>query len=63
MASADEYCEYAGQCLALASRALHPGDKARLLQMAQAWLDLADRLDAGQGQSTKKDRSTKKDSV
>jgi hypothetical protein len=48
MASADEYYEYVEQCIALALKCLHPGDKARLLQMAKAWRDLAEKLNASQ---------------
>jgi hypothetical protein len=48
MASADEYYEYVGQCIALSSRCLHSGDKVRLLQMAKAWRDLAEKLEASQ---------------
>jgi len=48
MASADEYYEYVEQCIVLASRCLHPGDKAHLLQMAKAWRDLAEKLEASQ---------------
>jgi hypothetical protein len=48
MASADEYHEYVEQSIALASRCLLPGDKVRLLQMAKAWRDLAEKLEAGQ---------------
>jgi hypothetical protein len=48
MASADEYYEYVEQCIALASRSPHPGDKIRLLQMAKVWRDLAEKLEAGQ---------------
>ena len=48
MASADEYYEYAEQCIALSSRCLHSGDKVRLLQMAKAWRDLAEKLEASQ---------------
>jgi hypothetical protein len=44
MASADEYYEYVEQCIALASKCLHPGDRARLLQMAKAWRELAEKL-------------------
>jgi hypothetical protein len=46
MASADEYYEYVEQCIALASKCLHPGDRARLLQMAKAWRELAEKLHA-----------------
>ena len=45
MASADEYYRYVEQCIALASRCLHPGDRARLLLMAKAWRELAEKLD------------------
>ena len=43
LASADEYRGYAVECMALAERVTDPADKARLVQMAQAFLDLADR--------------------
>jgi hypothetical protein len=55
MASADEYYEYVEQCIALASRCLNPGDKVRLLQMAKAWRDLAERLAADLSDSVEKD--------
>ena len=48
MSSADEYYEYVEQCITLASACVHPGDKARLLQMAKAWRELAEKLDASQ---------------
>ncbi len=48
MSSADEYYEYVEQCITLASVCVHPGDKARLLQMAKAWRELAEKLDASQ---------------
>ena len=41
--TADEYRGYAAECMALAERVTDPADKARLVQMAQAFLDLADR--------------------
>jgi hypothetical protein len=37
----DAYLQYAEQCVALAARSSSPADKARLLQMAQAWRALA----------------------
>jgi hypothetical protein len=43
MTTADEYRRYAADCMALANRLTHPNDKARLVQMAQAFLELADR--------------------
>ena len=53
MASVENYLQYAEQCVALAAKSTHPGDKARLLQMAQAWRDL----------STKRDDEQKEDPV
>jgi hypothetical protein len=50
MASADEYYEYVEQCIMLASRCLHPGDKVRLYQMAKSWRDLAEKLAASQSE-------------
>jgi hypothetical protein len=47
MASGDEYLQYAEQCLALAAKSANPADKARLLQMAQAWRDLVKKRDNG----------------
>ena len=41
--TADEYRWYAAECMALAERVTDPADKARLVQMAQAFLELADR--------------------
>ena len=45
MASIDDYLQYAEQCVALASKSSNPADKARLLQMAQAWRDLSEKRD------------------
>jgi hypothetical protein len=52
MASAEDYRRYAGECLRLAQNASEPDDKARLLQMAQAWHDLADKLAANDSTDT-----------
>jgi hypothetical protein len=46
MASPDELRGYATRCLTLAQRADDPNDKARLLQMAEAWRQLADKAAA-----------------
>jgi hypothetical protein len=46
MASAEELRSYASRCLALAQKAENPADKARLLQMAEAWKALADKAAA-----------------
>jgi hypothetical protein len=53
MASVDDYLQYAEQCLALAAASSNPADKARLLQMAQAWRELSDKRNADE----KKDAS------
>jgi hypothetical protein len=50
MASADEYYEYVEQCIVLASKCPHPGDKVRLFQMAKSWRDLAEKLAASQSE-------------
>jgi hypothetical protein len=44
MATAEEFLRYAAQCVALARRAELSEDRARLLQMAQAWRELASKL-------------------
>ena len=63
MASADEYYEYVAQCIVLASRCLDPGDKVRLFQIAKAWRDLAEKLEAGQnGPESSQDASADKES-
>jgi len=46
MASVDEYLQYAQQCVALAAKFSNAADKARLLQMAQAWRDLSEKRDS-----------------
>jgi len=43
MAKEDDYRSYAAETIDLASRANSTSDKGRLLAMAEAWLDLADR--------------------
>jgi hypothetical protein len=48
MASADELRGYATRCLTLAQKAADPNDKARLLQMAEAWRQLADKAAANE---------------
>jgi hypothetical protein len=49
MPSDDEYLQYAEQCLALAAKSSSAADKARLLQMAQAWRELAAKRNNGNG--------------
>jgi hypothetical protein len=43
MASVDDYLNYAAECVTLASKSTNPSDKARLLEMARAWRDLAEK--------------------
>ena len=43
MATVEEYLQYAEECIALAMKAGNSADRARLLQMAQAWRDLANK--------------------
>ena len=45
MASVQEYRRHAAECLSLAKTAEHADDKSRLLQMAEAWRELAARLE------------------
>lgn len=46
MASAEDYRRYAAECLALAERVSHPNDRARLLEMAQAFNAMAAKADS-----------------
>jgi hypothetical protein len=41
MARAEDYRRYAAECLTLAQRAENPHDRARLIEMAQAFSELA----------------------
>jgi len=43
MTSAKDYRRYASECMALADHMNDPADKSRLVQMAQAFLDLAEK--------------------
>ncbi len=46
MAAEDDCHRYAAECLALAQRTADASDKARLLDMAEAWRALALKRDA-----------------
>ena len=46
MASADDYRRYGAECIALAQRMSDAAEKAVLLQMAQAWHELAEKQEA-----------------
>ncbi len=43
MTTRDEYLKFAEECLRLAQQAADPDTRARLLDMAQAWRELADK--------------------
>jgi hypothetical protein len=45
MPSAAEYRLHAAECLELAERVSDPDDKARLIEMAQGFVELADKLE------------------
>ena len=47
MASAKEYRRYAAQCLSVAERQSTTADKARLIEMAQAFLRMAEKKERG----------------
>jgi hypothetical protein len=46
MTSSDEYRRMAQECVELAERASDANDRVRLLAMAQAWRDMADKKEA-----------------
>ena len=46
MGKSDEYRRYARECLEMASAVHDPRARASLLQMAQVWFRLADRMPA-----------------
>ena len=43
MPTREEYLRYAEECVVLAQKAAEPEARTRLLEMAQAWRDLADK--------------------
>lgn len=45
MPNSDAYRRHAAECLRLAEKATNPDEKAYLLYMANAWLNLADQAD------------------
>lgn len=47
MASAEEYRRYAAQCLSVAERQADTAEKARLIEMAQAFLRMAEKKERG----------------
>ncbi len=45
----EQYREYAAECLRLAQSAANEDDRARLVGMAQAWRELAGKLEKEEG--------------
>jgi hypothetical protein len=52
MPTREEYLRYAEECAALAQRAADSEARTRLLEMAQAWRDLADKADKHRSSSS-----------
>jgi len=46
MTSADDFRRYAAECVTLAQRMSDTADKTHMLQMAQAWHELAEKQEA-----------------
>ena len=44
MPTREEYLRHAQECVALAQKTADPEARTRLLEMAQAWRDLADKV-------------------
>jgi len=47
-----EYRHYAAECLRVAHQSNDPNDKSLLLEMAQRWRELADRVERQNGDTT-----------
>lgn len=47
MTAADDYRRMADECLVLAEQCENPGDRLRLLEMARAWRELAEKISGG----------------
>ncbi len=52
MHRAEEYRRYAAECLRVAHHSDDPNDKSLLLDMAQRWRELAERVERQNGNST-----------
>ncbi len=56
MARAEDYRRYAAECLRVAQQLTDPTDKAKLVQMAQKWRELAQKADqSAEGDGSKED--------
>jgi hypothetical protein len=45
MARADEYRRYAAECVRVAQTTSNPNDKQMMLEMAQKWHELAEKVE------------------
>ena len=52
MDRAKEYRRYAAECLRVAHQSNDPNDKSLLLEMAQRWHELAERVERRDGDSS-----------
>jgi len=52
MARAEEYRRYAAECIRVAQQIQNPSDKAMLLDMAQKWRELAEKVESKEGRQT-----------
>jgi hypothetical protein len=50
MAGVQDYRQYAAELIRIAQHTQNPNDKATLLEMAQRWRELAEKLERGEGQ-------------
>jgi len=57
MNTRDEYLRYAEECLRLAQQATEAAARARLLDMAQAWRDLGDKVPGDKFQNAQAQKS------
>jgi hypothetical protein len=53
MARADEYRRYAAECVRVAQATGNPNDKKMMLEMAQKWRELAEKVERQNGGETK----------
>ena len=54
MARADDYARYAAECVRVAQKTPNARDKAFLLDMAQRWRELAEKLQAEKREQSRK---------
>ena len=52
MARADEYRRYAAECIRVAQTTGNPNDKKMMLEMAQKWRELAEKVERQNGAET-----------